>query len=322
MPADCLFCRIVAGEIPSDRLHDDDLVIAIRDIAPRAPTHLLLMPRRHIASAAELTEADGPLLGPAVRRRGRARAVRRDRRRRLPARLQRRAVGRPDGRSPARPPDGRARVRLAARVRRAGVVARPRDRRLVALALLVAGCAASESAVADRLPVATVQPGDDRHAGRQPDPRGARARARDARTSCWPTARRPSGPPRRRSLARRRGPCTRSLLPKDPTKGFIVVYEFPDARRAAQRGRRAAGLPRHRPGSGPAAAGDRHGHPPGRLDGRRLRLAAGRLATIRRPPGSRPRSRRSAPASRSRTRVSARRSAACPRRPRRGPGCA
>ena len=62
-PTDCLFCRIIAGEIPADRLHDDDLVVAIRDIAPRAPTHILLMPRRHVASAAELTDADGPMLG-------------------------------------------------------------------------------------------------------------------------------------------------------------------------------------------------------------------------------------------------------------------
>ena len=61
--ADCLFCRIVAGEVPAERLHDDDLVIAIRDIAPRAPTHILLIPRRHIASAADLVEEDGPLLG-------------------------------------------------------------------------------------------------------------------------------------------------------------------------------------------------------------------------------------------------------------------
>jgi histidine triad (HIT) family protein len=59
----CLFCRIVAGSIPADRLHDDELVIAFRDIAPRAPSHILLIPRRHIPSAAELTEADGPLLG-------------------------------------------------------------------------------------------------------------------------------------------------------------------------------------------------------------------------------------------------------------------
>jgi diadenosine tetraphosphate (Ap4A) HIT family hydrolase len=61
--ADCLFCKIAAGTIPADRLHDDDLVVALRDIAPRAPTHILLISRRHIASAADLTEADGPLLG-------------------------------------------------------------------------------------------------------------------------------------------------------------------------------------------------------------------------------------------------------------------
>jgi diadenosine tetraphosphate (Ap4A) HIT family hydrolase len=60
---DCLFCRIVAGEIPSTRVHEDDLVIAIRDIAPRAPTHILLLPRRHIPSALDLTDADAPLVG-------------------------------------------------------------------------------------------------------------------------------------------------------------------------------------------------------------------------------------------------------------------
>ena len=61
--ADCLFCRIVAGELPSTRVHEDDAVIAFRDIAPRSPTHILVIPRRHIPSAADLTEADGPLLG-------------------------------------------------------------------------------------------------------------------------------------------------------------------------------------------------------------------------------------------------------------------
>lgn len=59
----CLFCRIAGGALPSTRLHEDDLVIAIRDIEPEAPTHILLIPRAHIASAAELGEADGPLLG-------------------------------------------------------------------------------------------------------------------------------------------------------------------------------------------------------------------------------------------------------------------
>jgi histidine triad (HIT) family protein len=61
--ADCLFCRIVAGEIPSDRVLEDDEVIAFRDINPRAPVHVLVIPRRHIASAADLDETDGPLLG-------------------------------------------------------------------------------------------------------------------------------------------------------------------------------------------------------------------------------------------------------------------
>jgi histidine triad (HIT) family protein len=63
MSTDCLFCRIVDGEIPADKLYEDDVIVAIRDIAPRAPTHILLMPRHHIRSAAELTEADGPMLG-------------------------------------------------------------------------------------------------------------------------------------------------------------------------------------------------------------------------------------------------------------------
>ena len=62
MPADCLFCRIVAGEIPSTKIHEDDLVVAIRDISPQAPTHVLVMPVAHVASAADLTDADGPLL--------------------------------------------------------------------------------------------------------------------------------------------------------------------------------------------------------------------------------------------------------------------
>jgi histidine triad (HIT) family protein len=60
---ECLFCRIVAEEIPSKRVAEDDQVVAIRDIAPRAPTHVLLLPREHIRSAAELTEGDAALLG-------------------------------------------------------------------------------------------------------------------------------------------------------------------------------------------------------------------------------------------------------------------
>jgi histidine triad (HIT) family protein len=59
----CLFCGIVAGKVPSTKVHEDDRVVAFRDIAPRAPTHILVIPRDHIASAAELTEADGRMLG-------------------------------------------------------------------------------------------------------------------------------------------------------------------------------------------------------------------------------------------------------------------
>jgi histidine triad (HIT) family protein len=63
MASDCLFCRMASGEIPVDKVREDDLVFAIRDINPQAPTHVLVIPVAHVASAAELTEADGPLLG-------------------------------------------------------------------------------------------------------------------------------------------------------------------------------------------------------------------------------------------------------------------
>ena len=59
----CLFCRIVAGDLPSEKVHEDDEVIAIRDIAPRAPTHILVLPRTHIGSASDLDDSTGPLLG-------------------------------------------------------------------------------------------------------------------------------------------------------------------------------------------------------------------------------------------------------------------
>jgi histidine triad (HIT) family protein len=59
----CIFCRIVAGEIPAKLVHEDDETIAFRDINPQAPTHVLVIPRRHIASVNELTESDGALIG-------------------------------------------------------------------------------------------------------------------------------------------------------------------------------------------------------------------------------------------------------------------
>ncbi len=63
---DCLFCRIIAGEIPSTILLDDDQVVAFKDINPQAPNHALICPRRHIATLDDLTDADEPLLGRVV----------------------------------------------------------------------------------------------------------------------------------------------------------------------------------------------------------------------------------------------------------------
>ena len=60
---DCVFCKIIAGEIPSKKLYEDDMVYAFYDIEPAAPVHFLVIPKKHIPSAAALTEADGALLG-------------------------------------------------------------------------------------------------------------------------------------------------------------------------------------------------------------------------------------------------------------------
>lgn len=60
---DCLFCKIAAGQIPSNKLYEDDTILAFYDIDPQAPVHFLIIPKRHIASAAALTEADAALLG-------------------------------------------------------------------------------------------------------------------------------------------------------------------------------------------------------------------------------------------------------------------
>ncbi len=59
---DCLFCKIVNGDIPSDKVYEDELCYAFRDINPQAPTHILVVPRTHIASCADLTEANASLV--------------------------------------------------------------------------------------------------------------------------------------------------------------------------------------------------------------------------------------------------------------------
>jgi histidine triad (HIT) family protein len=63
MPSECLFCRIVAGELPAAQVYADDAVVAIRDIAPQAPTHILLLSRKHIASVREVGAEDRDLIG-------------------------------------------------------------------------------------------------------------------------------------------------------------------------------------------------------------------------------------------------------------------
>jgi histidine triad (HIT) family protein len=63
---DCVFCQIVNGKIPSDIVYQDEELVAFRDINPQAPVHLLAIPRRHIASLADLTEKETPLLGHMV----------------------------------------------------------------------------------------------------------------------------------------------------------------------------------------------------------------------------------------------------------------
>jgi len=63
---DCIFCKIIAGEIPSDIIYQDEEVIAFRDINPLAPTHLLIIPKKHIPSLTHLSEAELPLIGHMV----------------------------------------------------------------------------------------------------------------------------------------------------------------------------------------------------------------------------------------------------------------
>ncbi len=63
MSSDCLFCRIVAGELPASQVYSDKSVVAIRDISPQAPTHILLLARKHIPSVRDLARIDYPLIG-------------------------------------------------------------------------------------------------------------------------------------------------------------------------------------------------------------------------------------------------------------------
>ena len=66
--ADCLFCKVAAGDMPATIVHQDEHLIAFKDINPQAPMHVLIIPRRHLASLNDLTDGDDELVGEMVRR--------------------------------------------------------------------------------------------------------------------------------------------------------------------------------------------------------------------------------------------------------------
>ena len=66
--ADCLFCKMVSGEITPDTVYEDDDILAFKDINPQAPLHLLIVPRKHIASLNDLALGDDALVGSMFRR--------------------------------------------------------------------------------------------------------------------------------------------------------------------------------------------------------------------------------------------------------------
>jgi histidine triad (HIT) family protein len=63
---ECIFCKIVEGEIPSDTVYEDEEIIAFRDINPQAPVHIVIIPRQHIASLSHLSQSDSALVGRLV----------------------------------------------------------------------------------------------------------------------------------------------------------------------------------------------------------------------------------------------------------------
>ena len=65
--SDCLFCKIIGGEIPGQFVHQDDQLVAITDINPQAPLHVLIVPKQHIASLNDVSPADDALVGSMVR---------------------------------------------------------------------------------------------------------------------------------------------------------------------------------------------------------------------------------------------------------------
>ncbi len=61
--SDCLFCKIIAGDIPAKKVYEDQDVLAFEDISPKAPTHVLVIPKKHIPTLNDLEEEDNPVMG-------------------------------------------------------------------------------------------------------------------------------------------------------------------------------------------------------------------------------------------------------------------
>ncbi len=250
----CLFCRIVAGEIPSDTVHADDAVIAIRDIAPRAPTHVLFMPRVHIPSAADLTGLGRRAARTAVLDRGRLRPERGHRVERLSAGDQRRAVGRPDRRPSPRPPARRAVDDVAARMTRpearGGVGARlvAATASLLVFAVSSAGCGMAASTPA--LPGSSTSPTPFLSSAASATAGQVEAALRAAGIVAGPSPV-PFRPAESPALTAAPRLVLKATLPDDDGQGFIVIYDFPDAapRPGRRRRRWPTTSPRVRAGS-------------------------------------------------------------------------
>ena len=67
MPDNCLFCKIIQGQIPADKLYEDDDILAFRDIEPQAPVHFLVIPKKHISGPRGVTAEDDQLVGKMIR---------------------------------------------------------------------------------------------------------------------------------------------------------------------------------------------------------------------------------------------------------------
>ena len=66
MPSDCLFCKLITREIPADIVYEDDDVLAFNDINPQAPTHILIIPKQHVATVNDVSEEQAGLFGTLI----------------------------------------------------------------------------------------------------------------------------------------------------------------------------------------------------------------------------------------------------------------